>query len=263
MCFGLAGLGAHAFTEPHDHATSCLQSPLLFLGRPLTAAFSGLIARQYFESTDDLTPSLELCIRCLQLALSVLPARRVPLFPRPTRPVVVYTDASTDARAGSGFRLGIWVDSQVFVSSVDVPENVVAKWAPRRSYINLLELLAAPLLAFSCPHLLRNRDILWFIDNQAAWRSLVRSASSVADVSHLSLLAGLQFAKLCCHPWFEWVPTHQNISDPLSRGGWVDPVVISAVNSGTWTPLALSPPWHQLSPDLQCISAFISALGKL
>ena len=29
MCFGLAGLGAHAFTEPHDHATSCLQSPLL------------------------------------------------------------------------------------------------------------------------------------------------------------------------------------------------------------------------------------------
>ena len=36
--------------------------------RPLAAAFSGLIARQYFESTGDLTPSLELCIRYLQLS---------------------------------------------------------------------------------------------------------------------------------------------------------------------------------------------------
>ena len=38
------------------------------------------------------------------------------------------------AHASSGFRLGIWVqrDSQVFVSSDDVPENVVETRAPRR-----------------------------------------------------------------------------------------------------------------------------------
>ena len=45
-----------------------------------------------------------------------------------------------------------------------MPKEVVATWAPRRTYINLLELLAVPLLAVSAPELLRNRDVLWFLD---------------------------------------------------------------------------------------------------
>jgi hypothetical protein len=72
---------------------------------------------------------------------------------------------------------------QIPVSSIDVPQAVVDKWVPRRTYINLLELLAVPLLAFSAPDILRGRDILWFLDNQAAWRAIIRSESS--DVSHL------------------------------------------------------------------------------
>ena len=124
--------------------------------------------------------------------------------------------------------------------------------------LNLLELLAVPLLAFSAPELLRGRDVLWFLDNQAAWRAIIRSASSASDVSHL--LAGLQFAKLQCNPWFEWVPSHQNMKYPLSRQGWGDPSVVATINSGAWLPLALSAPWDVLAPNIEAISSFITAL---
>ena len=214
------------------------------LGRPLTAAFSGLIARQYYEASASLTPALALCVQYLQLALSILPSRIVDIYQNPRPPVIIYTDASTEAPTALGFRLGIWIalDGRILVSSVDVPQAIVDAWAPRRTYINLLELLAVPLLAFSEPEILKDRDVLWFLDNQAAWRAIIRSASSVSDVNHLSLLAGLQFAKLRCNPWFEWVPSHQNLSDPLSRQGWADPEVAAAIQAGTWTPLVLSLP---------------------
>ena len=80
-----------------------------------------------------------------------------------------------------GFCLGIWIarDDQILVSSVDVPQDIVGKWAPRCTrctYINLLELLAVALLAFSAPDILEDRDVLWFLDIQAAWRSIIRSA---------------------------------------------------------------------------------------
>ena len=87
------------------------------LGKPLTAAFSGLIARQSFDHTNALTPSLALCLQYLQLALSIVPSCRVPVYPRLTEPVIVYTDASTAAPTPLGFRLGIWIlcDEHIWV----------------------------------------------------------------------------------------------------------------------------------------------------
>ena len=208
------------------------------LGRPLTAAFSGFIARQYFDTTESLTPELALCLQYLQLALSILPSRIVEIYQNPRPPVIIYTDASTEAPTALGFRLGIYIarDDQILVSS------------------------AVPLLAFSAPAILQDRAMLSFLDNQAAWRSIIRSASSASDVNHLSRLAGLQFAKLRCNPWFEWVPSHQNLSDPLSRQGLADPHVAAAIQPGAWKPLVLSPPWGVLAPNLKSISSFITAL---
>ena len=77
------------------------------LGRPLTAAFSGFIARQYFDTTESLTPELALCLQYLQLALSILPSRIVEIYQNPRPPVIIYTDASTEAPTALGFRLGI------------------------------------------------------------------------------------------------------------------------------------------------------------
>ena len=131
------------------------------LGRPLTAAFAGLIARQFYESTDSLTPALQGCIECLLLALNTVPARSVPLFPRHEAPLLIYTDASTEAPNDTGCRIGFWIMDRglVHVSSVDVPTSALSQWLARKTYINLLELLAAPILATCAPQL-RGRDVL-------------------------------------------------------------------------------------------------------
>ena len=73
------------------------------LGRPLTAAFSGFIARQYFDTTESLTPELALCLQYLQLALSILPSRIVEIYQNPRPPVIIYTDASTEAPTALAF----------------------------------------------------------------------------------------------------------------------------------------------------------------
>ena len=106
-------------------------------------------------------------------------------------------------------RLGFWIRRQgaVFVSVVDIPAAVVERWQLRKTYINLLELLAAPVLALCCPHLIRNEQVLWFIDNQVALRALIRAAAHPEDINHLSLMAGLLFTRLGTLPWYEWVPS--------------------------------------------------------
>ena len=233
------------------------------LGRPLTAAFAGLIARQYYESTDSLTPALQGCIECLLLAFNTVPARSVPLFPRHEAPLLIYTDASTEAPNDTGCRIGFWIMDRglVHVSSVDVPTSALSQWLARKTYINLLELLAAPILATCAPQLLRGRDVLWFIDNQAALAALVRSASSAQDISQLALFTGVAFTRLRCNPWYEWIPSRQNPSDPLSRSGLQDPHVREQLASGNWKHLVLQPQWFSLAPDLVAVSRLISALG--
>ena len=233
------------------------------LGRPLTAAFSALIARQYAQKTaSDLPHALELSLRYLLLALHTLPDRFLPIFPCLEPPVLIYTDASTEAPSETGMRLGFWIrwGGTVYVSAVDIPREAVERWQLRTTYINLLELLAAPVLALCCPFFFRNQSVLWFIDNQTALRSLIRSAARVEDINHLSLMAGLFFSRLKASPWYEWVPSHQNPSDPLSRDGWQDATVISNIRSGVYAPLHIEPPWHLLSPTLEFLSEVITAL---
>ena len=77
---------------------------------------------------------------------------------------------------------------------------------------------------------------------------------------HLSLMAGLFFSRLKASPWYEWVPSHQNPSDPLSRDGWQDATAISNIRSGVYAPLHIEPPWHLLSPTLESLSEVITAL---
>ena len=140
------------------------------------------------------------------------------------------------------------------------PSYPQSRLQPSVFLFNLLELLAAPVLALRCPHMLRNQHIIWFIDNQAALRSLIRSAARPEDINHLSLMAGLLFSRLRACPWYEWVPSNQNPSDPLSRDGWADPLVASALQSGCFVPLQLEPPWALLSPSLESLSPVIAAL---
>ena len=214
------------------------------------------IACQYYESDPFVHERLAMSLRYVRATLCICAAKVYHLLARPGRPTVIYTDASTDAPCESGLRLGavIFQDGQTFCISLDVPEYVVQSWKFRKTYIATAELLIAPLLALSAPHIFSERDVLWFIDNQSALGVLVKSASSANDMSEMALLNSLALASVSARVWFEYVPSKLNISDPLSREGW------SSAKSD-WIRLNLQVRWDLFLDRLESAMQMISALG--
>lgn len=66
------------------------------------------------------------------------------------------------------------------------------------------------------------RDILWYIDNQAACQILTIGSSSQSDLCFISSLAHLLFARLNCRIFWEYIESDANPSDGLSRRGLLD-----------------------------------------
>ena len=93
-------------------------------------------------------------------------------------------------------------------------------------------------------HALADLDVLWFVDNEAAVASLIRGGSSQADVHTMVQLAHYLLQHFWIRVWFEWIDSHSNPSDGLSRAGLLD----------SWTQLQ---PWHLFEYD------FPSALAQV
>jgi hypothetical protein len=79
----------------------------------------------------------------------------------------------------------------------------------------------------------------------------------------LTLLMNLTCLRLGIKAWYEWVPTKQNLSDPLSRLGWSDPIVQANMRSSLWQSLGISTkvPWHLFTGDLRMALNELAALG--
>jgi hypothetical protein len=75
--------------------------------------------------------------------------------------------------------------------------------------------------------LLRGKDVLWFIDNEAAAASLIRGGSGQPDVEQLCLKTHMLWAVLDMRVWIEWIDSASNVSDGLSRDGLQDAWTIS------------------------------------
>ena len=63
---------------------------------------------------------------------------------------------------------------------------------------------------------------MWFVDNEAAVSSLIRGTSRSGDVGHIAAIAQLRLLQLGASPWFEWIDSHSNPADGLSRDGLAD-----------------------------------------
>ena len=101
-----------------------------------------------------------------------------------------------------------------------------------------------------CTEVVQNRDVIWFIDNEAAAAALIRGSCREDDVSQIVLTARLFFFFLNCRMWIEWVDSISNPADGLSRDGLLDDwtqkqgwtLVQSKVPewfSADWTPVQL------------------------
>jgi len=106
-----------------------------------------------------------------------------------------------------------------------------------------------------------NRDVIWFIDNQSALAALIKSASAAPDCSGIALKTGLLTSALNVRVWYEYVPSEQNVSDPLSRKGFEDPEVAEKLRTGEYSRLEFHTPWSTIIGGLQETMDLITALG--
>jgi len=203
-------------------------------GRCCRGALSALVARQYWELTTDITENLSLCMAYLAAAAAHALMRCIALRPVAKRPVLVYTDAADErglAKLGGViFRHGDKPQAMTF----DVPQWLRESWGQQDTIINQAELVAVPILAMTMPDLLRDEDVIWFIDNTAAEAALVKAGSPTQTMCLLALRAEAILAGLGARVWYEHVPSADNPGDVLSRDALDDAEVKAKLDSGVW-----------------------------
>ena len=92
---------------------------------------------------------------------------------------------------------------------------------------------------------LRNRDIVWFVDDVGACSVLINGNSSQYDAGVVTAAAHLCWARLGIRTWIERVASDDNPSDGLSRLGLKDPWSLSHEPPWDFVEL-LPPPWFSL-----------------
>eukprot|EP00435_Cladocopium_sp_Y103_P009343 s2629_g2.t1 len=165
------------------------------VGRCCTGAIR---ARQYGHPDDTrLTPEILTSLRLMKLFVTTAPSRELRLDDQDP-PLILYTDASDVPNR----KEGRWVVGAVLIepntamisyTSWIVPTPIVDQWLPKQTYMNQLELFACPLALNTWAATLKNRQVLLFIDNDAAAASLVKGYTPRQDSCLLFLFAQSAF----------------------------------------------------------------------
>ena len=115
---------------------------------------------------------------------------------------------------GWGFVLTCGGDT--FFSHGSVPEWVIRPFGSRRAFIYLLEAIA-PVIACVLMRDLLSHHLLAFVDNQASLQALKKGYGRDFAINGLLCFFWSFLTRLGLHVAMEWVPSHLNIADPVSR----------------------------------------------
>ena len=178
----------------------------------------------------------------LQIVLRV-PPRHILLGTRPRKPLILYTDAEYSEgrlpKIGILLFRGAGLVAKGF--AMELPARLVDTWAVRRQQIFPAETAAVPVALACLQAELRGRDVVLFVDNEAAVSALIRGASRASDAGQLAELVHAILVVLGCRLWVEWIDSISNPSDGLSREGVADPWTVAQGYelrqlSGDWLP---------------------------
>lgn len=164
----------------------------------------------------------EVKARCAWLREFLLhaPPREISFFPS-VRPVLVFTDgAAEDSGVSCGAVVFDPVSRERWVFHVPVPLKLVSHWQSNGSkhVVSQAELLPVLLVLHTFPKMLRNRRLLFFVDNEGVRFSLIKGASRAELSRDMVLGVARMVAHLCCLPWYLRVPSESNPADAPSRG---------------------------------------------
>ena len=169
-------------------------------------------------------------LRFLIETLPILGPRSTRILGPTPRPTVIYSDASWPekmtaeeaVKKGEPPRLG-WVifspGERPKGFSLELGREFMAVLFPRKTQILAAEAVAVLTALVLSPELLAGREIVWFVDNEAALSSLIRGTSRTEDVGHIAACTQLAMMEHSCSAWYEWIDSASNPSDGLSRDG--------------------------------------------
>ena len=98
-------------------------------------------------------------------------------------------------------------------------QSVVDTWLPRGQQTFAAEAIAVLTAVYNDASAIAGRDIVWFVDNEAAAASLIRGGSAEDDVNEIAEATHLLLHALGCRLWIEWIDPGSNPSDGASREG--------------------------------------------
>ena len=204
---------------------------------------AALMDRQYNDSlATDIQPKHIAAFDYHKLLLQMVPPRHLQIVGAPGRPVVIYSDAFfkpyDEPAPADGIRCRMgWILFDPLVANpvggtMSVPDSLLCRWKARNQQVFIAETLAVLAATLLHQDVLRNRDVVWFVDNIGALQVLIKGNSSQFDAGNACAAAHLYWAAAGTRVWFEWVASNDNPSDGLSRDGLHD----------TWT-MAQEPHW--------------------
>ena len=123
------------------------------------------------------------------------------------------------------------------------------------------ELTAFPVVLLGMKDRAADRDVIDFIYNQSALAALIKPASAAPDCAGVALKTGLLTSALNGRIWYGYVPSEQNVSDPLSRRGFEDLEVMKRLRTDKYSRLEIHTPWSTIIGGLQETMDLITALG--
>ena len=219
-------------------------------GKVGRCASLGVRARQYSLDADlRINPSLKTSLLLMKEFLNSSPPRKVALG-KSLPPVILYTDASDVPGRSPRFGVGgVLVNQSSSVPKIShfcfpVPEQWVARWIPKETYMGQLEILAGPIALRTWADSLRETRCLHFVDNDSASASLVKGYSPRSDSCELVGIYWLQAAQIPVDIYIDRVESKSNLSDEPSR--FSDTLLLS-LGSTPVTPI-IPPELHTESP---------------
>ena len=98
-----------------------------------------------------------------------------------------------------------------------VPQWLLEWLRPRGQQINHLEAIAIAAARLTFPDVLLGRRVLHFVDNTVALSKAVHGYANEPDMAAATNAIHVCDAVFGIDAWFEWVPSHANVSDLPSR----------------------------------------------
>ena len=192
-------------------------------GKVGRCASLGVRARQYcLDSNLSINPPLKTSLLLMKEFLLHSPPRTVTLG-KTLPPVLLYTDASDVPGRSPRFGVGgVLIDQtstapKLYHFTFPVPEQWVARWIPKETYMGQLEILAGPIALRTWARILFDTRCLHFVDNDSASASLVKGYSPRSDSCELVGIYWLQAAQIPVDIYIDRVESKSNLSDEPSR----------------------------------------------